>query len=202
MKKLSKYIILVFFAFLPGTAIAEQGNLQKILSGLKEIPIQYGLNHFKADKEEITVIRAELPSESAGIGDVYVVFYQSGRKWNLVQYPNHTFSSVAWPHGKEDAISAVHFFSEKKTKDHNLESLYLLTASRKTEKSLYKPNVVTFDLYNLKKNNDFDFIEFQKVNSTETEKKYCNVDFAFKTELGIVPATDASVENQCVLHSQ
>lgn len=142
-------------------------------------------------------MRAELPSEVAGYGDVYTVLYQREGKWFLVQYPNHTFNAIAWPHTEEDAISAIGFFTDQNESFEYPGAFYLLSVYKAFEKSVPKAGVITFELYKLQKNADFDFIEFHEIGTLKTGKKYSNVDCAIESELGLSSLNGNDVNSAC-----
>ena len=164
---------------------------------MKEVPIAYGINNFRLNGTDILIIRAELPSEVAGHGDIYTVMYKQEEKWNLVQYPNHTFNTSAWPHTEEDAVSTAAFFATEKT-GNGLEMLYLLRINRAFEDSIADRGIATFELHKVQKNNELGFFEFQKIDHLKTEIKYGNIDCALKDELGISLSYKASSNSRCV----
>ena len=199
MKKILICFVFLSFAFLNGVAHAKETGLKKTLSGLEKIPIAYGVNHFRLDGTDIIIVRAELPSEVAGYGDIYTVIYNRKEKWELVQYPNHAFDTGTWPRTEEDAVSTAFFITTGKT-GNNLKTLYLLKAKRAFKDSAADPGVATFELYSVQENGDFGFFEIQKIDTFKTEKKYGNIDCALKEELGVSLTEKSFVDSRCVDH--
>lgn len=185
MKKICGCFALLSFAFLVNIAEAKESSLKNALLGLEQVPIAYGTNNFKLNGADIVIVRSRLPSEVAGDGDVYTVIYKQEERWNLVQYQNRQFNTIAWAHTEEDIVSAAVFFTERKTNGNNLEALYLLKAGREVGESVPDAGTTTFELYKVQENNGFNFMEFQKTSSLKTEKKYCNIELALKLELDV-----------------
>jgi len=196
LKYMVTILILVFINY---SVLAEENTLRKSMSNLKVLPIEYGVNNFTLARPDnfesanvnIIITRSELPSIAAGDGDIYTIMYkQEGNKWNLVQYKNHKFNIITWPHTEEDAVSTIRFFVPKQTNSNNLEALYLLKAARGFKKSIVEAGIATFEIYKVSKNKDFGFMEFNKLETIKTKEKYCNIELALNKELGVAIPKD------------
>ena len=197
MKKTLGYFVLLFLIFACSSANSETSSLREVIPNLKVLPIEYGAKNFKLDNLDIIITRANLPSEVAGYGDVYMVMYRQDGTWNLVQYPDHSYGTTAWPYTDEKPVSTVRFFTKLDGAGHK-ETLYLLKAYRALGKSIPEPSIATFKLYKVQKNKDFGFIEFVLAGSMKTQKKYCNIDLALNEALEL-PLPEAYVAgDNCV----
>jgi len=183
MKIFTSCLVLLACIFISSITYAGQLEIKEQISHLQPLKLEYGVNKFKLGDPNIIITRAKLPSEVAGFGDVYSIMYWQNYEWQIVQFNDHNFNIITWPHTKEDAVSTIHFFSLNT--GNNLEELYLLKADREMEETIPSASHANIELYKVEENKDFGYLQFTLIDKFRTEDKYCNINEALNKSLNI-----------------
>jgi len=184
MARFFSCFILLVSLFVTSTVFAGQLEIKRQISFLQPVKLEYGVNKFRLGNPNIIITKAKLPSEVAGYGDVYSVMYWQNDEWQLVQFNDHKFNIITWPHTEEDAVSNIHFFSL--STGNNLEELYLLKADREIEETIPSASHANIELYKIEESKDFEYMQFTLIDKFKTKEKYCNIGKALNKELSIV----------------
>jgi hypothetical protein len=180
----------IFFLSLFISAISYAGPLD----AYKVVKLNYGLNRidFDNDGKEDLVILARRENFNAHGFDA-VSFYseqpQNGNK-QLIQgivsiFDKDKENFIIKVSGGADCV--LHDF--RLLKPNNGSQTLLIIADRKLSESYYEENAVAFSYYNLEHNSlgeiGYPFLYFKFFKTEQAKRKYCDVNEAFREELGL-----------------
>lgn len=179
------FIFLFSLAVLTCCGDSYAGNLKKTVKGLNILSVNYGINEFSINGEDISIIRGLFQSEVAHSADGYIIILNDkkpqtyARIWDENRSDNDV---MIWnePHTGEDSIRSIYFLSSK-----NSKGLYMLKSERKIKDIPTNPAITEFTLYKLIRDKDFGIHSFKEMAIQTSKKTYCNSDIAANLELGI-----------------
>lgn len=158
------------------------------------VKLGYGINQadFNNDGVDDAIILARRENFNAHSFDVVTLYSQRTpdgatlKRWNIVTIFNKNKEQLTLKvSGGADCILYDFRLLKPTTGVHAL----LILANRKLSKSYFEENAVNFDYYELRYNSKgeigFPVAYFKYLKTVQAKKKYCDVNKAFRSELGL-----------------
>lgn len=190
--KLKSIAILLLFVLAGNFAHAE--TLKEIVSRLKILPVNYGINKFSVNGKEIIIIKSKLETGTAWAQDHYTVFEQEKDIWKIIRSEKNLNDDVVArnvPHTYEDSIAVSYFMRPTDDADENkISKLYLLKVSRKYKETPGEIAPAELSLLTIGYDDPFGIKYFKNIQTVLSKNKYCNADAAAYSELNIPFSTD------------
>ncbi|NBX74871.1 MAG: hypothetical protein EBQ89_11340 [Alphaproteobacteria bacterium] len=204
-------IFIVFFT----SSHAHPPNNDVAIEKLQPVVLSDGVNQLTWQGLPLVIVRGIIPSETAAGGDAYTVLLKPDRQnteWQTVPLDDGTVPTTdirTIPHTEIDSLQTLRWLAKasvdknKKNQQKNhqvFQNIYLLRARRAQivrDGHAFGPSAVTFQLFELQKNEGFDFYHLRMIDAHTTTKIYCNADWAVWEIYHLQPIAGPLGNNDC-----